>query len=222
MAFQKKTWKSRKTEYPNRRMLTKEDGSAELVTVSREEGNISEEGDAFSPANMNGLEDRIEAGFAEQTEKIVKIDELEREMGSLKKSVGDGKSTVANAITAQGVSTATDASFQAMAANVTAAGNARYNAGVAATKVGTAVAANVLAGKTFTNASSVGGTGTMKDFTNSPATITLEPVITKSDLVNGLAPVRKIPDTVTYDITPGYYTEITIDRTKVLLVDANS
>lgn len=36
-----------------------------------------------------------------------------------------------------------------------------YNAGVSATKVGTASASNVLSGKTFTNSSSVGITGTM-------------------------------------------------------------
>ena len=59
MAYTKKEWKDRKTEYPNRRMLTKEDSSKELVTVSREEGAVSEEGDAFSAENMNDLEDRI-------------------------------------------------------------------------------------------------------------------------------------------------------------------
>ncbi len=112
MAFEKKTWKARKTEYPNRRMLTLEDGSTELVTVAREEGIISEEGDAFSPENMNGLETRIEKEFT-----------------ALGKSVSDGKKKVAGAITAQGVSTAADATFDTMAANITAAGTARYNAG---------------------------------------------------------------------------------------------
>lgn len=63
MAFTQKEWKDRKSEYPNRRLLTKEDGSTELVTVSREEGLISDEGDAFSAENMNGLEKRIAAGF---------------------------------------------------------------------------------------------------------------------------------------------------------------
>lgn len=43
MGFVKKVWKNRKSEYPNRRLLTKEDGSTELVTVSREEGLISDE-----------------------------------------------------------------------------------------------------------------------------------------------------------------------------------
>ena len=45
-------------------------------------------------------------------------------INELKKSVSDGKAKVANAITAQGVSTATDASFQIMADNIaTLAGN---------------------------------------------------------------------------------------------------
>ena len=54
---------------------------------------------------------------------------LHSQMGELKKSVSDGKKKVASAITAQGVSTAADATFDTMAANITAAGTARYNAG---------------------------------------------------------------------------------------------
>lgn len=63
MGFVKKTWKDRITEYPTRRTLTKADGSSELVTVARAEGSVSQEGDAFSAANMNDLEKRIEDGF---------------------------------------------------------------------------------------------------------------------------------------------------------------
>ena len=74
MAFEKKTWKARKTEYPNRRMLTLEDGSTELVTVAREEGIISEEGDAFSPENMNGLEERIANEFTDIGNEVGKTD----------------------------------------------------------------------------------------------------------------------------------------------------
>ncbi len=65
MGFTKKTWKNRIAEYINRRRLTMEDGSTNLVTVARDEGTISQEGDAFNAANMNDLEDRIEAGFEE-------------------------------------------------------------------------------------------------------------------------------------------------------------
>lgn len=66
----KKIWKDRKTEYPTRRVLTKTDGSQEIVTVERKEGNVSQEGDAFSAANMNDLEERIDAGFADVTGKL--------------------------------------------------------------------------------------------------------------------------------------------------------
>ena len=55
MAFVKKTWKDRIAEFPTRRRLTKEDNTSELVTVAREEGTLSQEGDAFSAENMNDL-----------------------------------------------------------------------------------------------------------------------------------------------------------------------
>ena len=61
--FETKTWKDRITEYPTRRTLTKEDGTTEIVTVARNEGTVSEAGDAFSAENMNDLEQRIAAGF---------------------------------------------------------------------------------------------------------------------------------------------------------------
>lgn len=72
MGFTKKTWKNRIAEYINRRLLTMEDGSTNLVTVARDEGTISQEGDAFNATNMNDLEDRIEAGFEEVSQSLVK------------------------------------------------------------------------------------------------------------------------------------------------------
>lgn len=73
MGFTKKTWKNRIAEYINRRLLTNEDGSTELVTVARDEGTISQEGDAFNAANMNDLEDRIEAEFNEVTQSLTNV-----------------------------------------------------------------------------------------------------------------------------------------------------
>lgn len=73
MGFTKKTWKNRIAEYINRRLLTMEDGSTNLVTVARDEGTISQEGDAFNAVNMNDLEDRIEAGFADVTQSLTNI-----------------------------------------------------------------------------------------------------------------------------------------------------
>ncbi len=71
MGFTKKTWKNRIAEYINRRLITMEDGSTNLVTVARDEGTISQEGDAFNAANMNDLEDRIEAGFDEVNQSLI-------------------------------------------------------------------------------------------------------------------------------------------------------
>ena len=70
MAFLQKTWKDRVAEYINRRVLTKEDGTTELVSVERSEGTISQEGDAFSAANMNDLEQRIANEFSEQNKNL--------------------------------------------------------------------------------------------------------------------------------------------------------
>ena len=70
MAFSLKTWVNRISEYPNRRKLTHEDGSTELVTVARAEGQISAEGNAFSAEEMNDLENRIKGGFEEVTQSL--------------------------------------------------------------------------------------------------------------------------------------------------------
>ena len=76
MAFLQKTWKDRVAEYINRRVLTKEDGTTELVSVERSEGTISQEGDAFSAANMNDLEQRIANEFSEQNKNLTASDNL--------------------------------------------------------------------------------------------------------------------------------------------------
>ena len=58
MAFVTKTWKNRISQYPNRRTIN--DGNVtKVVTVGRDEGTVTEAGDAFSAENMNDLESRI-------------------------------------------------------------------------------------------------------------------------------------------------------------------
>lgn len=73
MVFEKKTWTNRVAEFINRRILTKEDGTTELVTVARSEGQISQEGDAFNAATMNDLEQRIADGFASHDEALEQV-----------------------------------------------------------------------------------------------------------------------------------------------------
>lgn len=59
MAFIKKIWKDRISQFPNRRTIN--DGYVtKQVTVGRDEGTITEQGDAFDATNMNDLEQRIE------------------------------------------------------------------------------------------------------------------------------------------------------------------
>ena len=78
MAFSLKTWVNRISEYPNRRKLTHEDGSTELVTVARAEGQISAEGNAFSAEEMNDLENRIKGGFDEVNQSLTNINKSKK------------------------------------------------------------------------------------------------------------------------------------------------
>lgn len=95
-------------------------------------------------------------------------------MNALKKSVADGKSAIAAAITSQGVSTAVDASYATMAGNVKTACTNKYNAGVAVGKSQITIASQTVSGTnygengstvhitlTFGNLSKVSGISTM-------------------------------------------------------------
>lgn len=57
------------------------------------------------------------------------IEDVSQSLDGCLKSVSDGKKTVASAITAQGVSTAADAEFATMAANIGSVGTNKYSAG---------------------------------------------------------------------------------------------
>ena len=94
MAFSLKTWVNRISEYPNRRKLTHEDGSTELVTVAREEGQISAEGNAFSAEEMNDLESRIKDGFDEVNQSLTNINVNVGEDGKLHFVDSTGADTV--------------------------------------------------------------------------------------------------------------------------------
>lgn len=65
MAFSKKTWQNRVSEYANRRRLIDSSNNESVVTVQRYEGTVTQEGDAFNAANMNDLEDRIDTAISD-------------------------------------------------------------------------------------------------------------------------------------------------------------
>ena len=69
--FTKNTWKDRVSEYPNRRTLTKSDNTTEVVSVTRNEGTVTEEGSSFNATMMNGLETRVESAFDSLGDQIV-------------------------------------------------------------------------------------------------------------------------------------------------------
>lgn len=86
MSFEKRVWENRLTEYPKRRTLTKSDNTTEVVTVTRNEGDVFQDGDKFSAENMNDLEDRIEAAFNSIASAII---ETAYPVGAIYMSVND-------------------------------------------------------------------------------------------------------------------------------------
>ncbi len=74
MSFVTKEWKDRIVEFAGRRKLTNVSTSAvEIVDVERNEGTISQAGDAFSAANMNNLEERISNEFTSINENLKQL-----------------------------------------------------------------------------------------------------------------------------------------------------
>lgn len=64
MAFSKKTWKDRQSEYPNRRTLTPT-GTQNEYEVARSEGVVIEEGDKLDAKALNDLESRVATAVQE-------------------------------------------------------------------------------------------------------------------------------------------------------------
>lgn len=66
----------------------------------------------------NGGGAEVDSELSETSENPVQNKIITEELNNIKKSVGDGKRDVANAITAKGIPTATDASFAALVDNI--------------------------------------------------------------------------------------------------------
>jgi hypothetical protein len=75
MSFVQKTWVDRISEYPNRRTIN--DGViTKQVTVARDEGTVTEAGDAFNASNMNDLEQRISDAIAQTASVLTPGDNI--------------------------------------------------------------------------------------------------------------------------------------------------
>lgn len=82
--FTPKEWKARLVEFAGRRLLRNvANGEATTYDVSRSEGQVSQEGDAFNTKNMNDLEQRISNGFANAK---TNIDVLNRDLNAINDS----------------------------------------------------------------------------------------------------------------------------------------
>ena len=72
----------------------------------------------YGDAALTGVPTAPTAATGTNTAQVATTAFVQQELEDVKKSVSDGKTAVANAITAKGVETATDATFATMAANI--------------------------------------------------------------------------------------------------------
>lgn len=143
--FTAKEWKNRLVEFAGRRSLKNVTTNETTVyDVTRSEGHVSQEGDAFSAATMNDLEQRISEGFSAAEEAN---NQLNSEIASVKQSFQDGCNILVSKCTELGVTPSSNSptnisnAIQTIANNQWSAGNtngwnmghtAGYNEGYAA------------------------------------------------------------------------------------------
>lgn len=86
--FIAKEWKARLVEFAGRRSLRNvANGETATYDVSRSEGQVSQEGDAFNTKNMNDLEQRVANGFANAK---TAVDTLNSDLGGCSLEQEDG------------------------------------------------------------------------------------------------------------------------------------
>lgn len=129
------------------------DGADQEVVIYIEVfvGMLSDLRDGALVDTVNKLEESVE-GIDDQINELA--EEFDKEIESLKISVGDGKELVAAAITDKGVETASTDSFQTMSDNIRNI--------ITSTSTGNATPDKVLAGITFSNATETGLVGTIE------------------------------------------------------------
>lgn len=65
MSYSRKTWVDRQSQTPTQRKLTNINDLTDIkyVTVERDEGTVTVQGDVFDAQTMNNLEERVANGF---------------------------------------------------------------------------------------------------------------------------------------------------------------
>lgn len=107
MAFIKKLWKDRISQFPNRRTIN--DGSVtKQVTVGRDEGTVTEEGDTFDASNMNDLEQRIEDAYGDVVSLVASEVAVQYHGDVIFDNVPTTSHGVGYAVTSDGLKTALD------------------------------------------------------------------------------------------------------------------
>jgi len=143
------------TNYQDDILDTDENTRRKYTMVANEDGTYSfvdatvytQEGSTYSASITNAQNAAINA--------------LSTKLSTLQSTFQDGLEQIADTLTSLGVPTSAADSSEDFETNLATLASNQYAAGVSATQVGTAVASQVLYGKTFTNASGVGLTGTM-------------------------------------------------------------
>ena len=110
------------TKYPfgcNAENIKMQDGSSLAETINLVQADLRSCAPLMSPI-FTGTPAAPTAATGTNTTQIATTAFVQQELEDVKKSVSDGKTTVANAITAKGVTTATDATFATMASNIAA------------------------------------------------------------------------------------------------------
>jgi len=160
-------------------MITNSDGTVSFIDVT----TYTTQGSTFTMGSIN-----IQNSM---------INNADADADSLEELMDEYITAITDELTTLGVTTDATTDIDDVVTNISTMASNKYAAGVSAVKVGTAVASNVLSGYTFTNASSVGLTGTMTNYSSSVRTITCS----------------SSSGTVTYDIADGYHTSMIVNQT---------
>lgn len=128
MAYDPKEWEDRQSQYPNRRKLVETDLD-DVYEIERAEGEVTETGNRFNAENMNDLERRVAAAFANLNDSEITVQDKNNHFTSAKLNgvldelftfAGDGKKAIAAAIgTTQGGTATQSMSFAQLAALIT-------------------------------------------------------------------------------------------------------